>query len=235
MKRTLAVLALSLATGTPALAAGHTPTVITVTGVGTVQSSPDRATVGGSVMTTAPSATAAIDANNRSYAAIVAAAMRAGVARSDVTLSYYNVNYIPRPAPPANPQPYERYGYTVTRSFTVQVKRMSSTGTVVDALTRAGATNIGGIGFGLAHPGAARAEAMKRAVAHARSAADSLAKAAGLHVVRIMHISLGGTPGIRPMMLPPMALPAGTPAPTYFDPGNVSTTLEVTAVYEAVP
>ena len=75
--------------------------------------------------------------------------MRLGVARSDITLAYYNFNYNPRPTVNAGEvAPTGRFGYFVTRSFDVKVRNVNNAGAVVDALTSAGVTNIESVAFG---------------------------------------------------------------------------------------
>src|SRR5215472_5634607 len=104
----------------PARAAG--PTELSVSGTGSVTLPPDLATVNATVETTAANISDAMSNNNARYDRVVAALTRAGIARSDITLSGYNVNYAPKPKfTPANSE--ERYGYTVTRAFSVKVKR----------------------------------------------------------------------------------------------------------------
>ncbi len=235
MKRTLAILTCLFLTA-PALSASAAPgkpAKISVSGSGSVSMMPDQATIDASVVTNADASGQAMDENNRRYAAIVDAATHAGVARKDVTLSYYNVNYVPKPAAPAMPQPYQRYGFTVDRSFQIVVRNMSHAGSVVDAVTRAGATNITGVRFGLSNPAAARAQAMQKAVADARAQAESLAKAAGLHLTRIASITTGGGGPILPLAMKMNA--AAAPMPTEFDSGNVTVTVNVSIVFDAAP
>ena len=236
MKQLLVSLALAFAGAAASASAAVSPTSIAVTGSATVAKVPDQATVNASLVTTADRASDAVDENNRRYDAIVAAVVRSGVRRDDITLSYYNVNYVPKPNPlPANPSPYERYGYTVTRSFAIKVRAMDKAGSVVDAATQSGATNIEGVAFGLAHPEAARSEATRKAVADAREKATELAQAAGLHVVGIKSIELEGAPSVRPLMMAKVAIPAPDSAPTQFDAGNVTVSSNVTVVFSAQP
>ncbi len=212
-------------------------TAISVVGNATVTMVPDQATVNASVITTESSASQAVSENNSRYGAITAALVRAGINRDDVTLSYYNVNYVPRPnanAMPANPSPDDRYGYTVTRSFAVKVRSIDRAGAVVDAATAAGATNIDSVSFGLANADRARAQAARKAVDDARAKAEDLAKAAGLHITGIRSIEFEAAPGIiRPMAMAKEAGPAQ--APTVFDSGDVNVTANVTVVFSAAP
>jgi len=230
MKQQLAALtALILLAASPAVAAAK-PTQITVAGSGSVALMPDQATVSATVATNAATAAEAVDANNRIYASVVQAVQRAGVDRNDITLSYYNIDYIPKPqAMPGNPIPDQRYGYNVNRSFVIKVRAIGKAGAVVDAAASVESTTIGGVSFGVADSSAAMKTATTRAVNDARSKAQQLAAAAGLHIVGIAKISQGGTNTVQPMF----RATAMAAAPTTFDAGSVNVTTEVTIVYLA--
>lgn len=234
MNRQLVSLALVFASATGIASAAPAPTQISVGGYGSVSMVPDEATVNAQIQTAASTSSAAVSENNQRYERIVAAIIRTGVKRDDVTLSYYNVSYQPKPNPmPANPDPYARYGYTVTRSFAIKVRQMDRAGAVVDAATAAGATSIEGVSFDLSKPESARAKATREAVADARTKAEELAAAAGLHITGIASISLEGAPSVRPLaMAKTMAGPA---APTAFDTGSVNVTSNVTVIFSATP
>ena len=235
MKRQIAAL-LGLLLLTGAFASAAAPTEIWASGSHTIALNPDIATVNATITTNAPDAASAVSQNNSRYDSSVAAVMRAGVARSDVTLSYYNVNYMPKP----QPQPGEvqvptgqQWGYTVTRSFAVKVHALAKAGNVVDAITGIEGTTIGGVDFGVADSSKAQREAMTRAVSDARSQAEALASAAGLHIVGIKQIMQGGgAPIVQPMMrMTAMA----APVPTTFDASSVNVRAEVTVIYLAEP
>jgi uncharacterized protein YggE len=233
MKKTLALVAMLLV-ATISAAPAATTTHITVSGEGTVALVPDQATIRASVVTNADSAENAVSQNNTIYAHLVDAAVATGVARDDITLAYYNINYNPRPKPaPGEIAPAGQFGYVVSRSFDVKVRSVAKTGTVVDALTKAGVTNVDNVSFGVADSSRALAIATAKAMADARTKADEIARAAGLHVVGIDQIAYGG--GIRtpvPMMKT-MAMSAA--APTVFDSGNVNVTADLTVVFLAQP
>lgn len=234
MKRFLTCLALIASfAASPALAAD--PTTIAVAGTGSVSLMPDEATVNASVVTNAPTASAAVSENNARYDKIVASAVSAGAKRDDIELGYYNVNYVAKPYPAPPPQPYDRYGYTVTRSFSIKVHSIEKAGTIVDALTNAGASNIGGVSFGLSKPDTARHTATDRAMTDAHTKAAELARAAGLRIIGIKSIDLDGGGGIiRPMPMLKMASAEAGP-PTTLDPGNVTVNVNVTVVFLAAP
>lgn len=223
--------ALGLATAS-ALAAPPAATEITVSGTGSVSLPPNVATVNAAVDTNAPNANDAVARNNAIYNRIVTALEQLGVARSDISLAYYNVNYNPRPAVmPSNPDG-ERYGYTVSRGFLIKVRDIAKAGRVADACTSAGATAINGVSFGLSDPSAARSQAAAKAVDDARSNAEALAHATHLRIVTLKSIELGGGPA-GPI---PLMRAAAVPNPsTEFDQSNVSVTMSVTAVFLAEP
>jgi uncharacterized protein len=233
MMKTLALVAMLLV-ATIAAAPAATTTHITVSGEGTVAVMPDQATVRGSVVTNADSAENAVSQNNTIYAHLVDAAVAAGVARDDITLAYYNINYIPRPRPaPGEVAPSGQFGYIVSRSFDVKVRSVAKAGTVVDALTKAGVTNVESVSFGVADSSRARSTATAKAMADAREKAGEIARAAGLHIVGIEEISNGGAVRFPAPMMKTMAVSEA--APTVFDAGNVNVTADLTVVFLAQP
>lgn len=224
------LLAAFVITSAGAAATPSETTEITASGTGTVALAPDLATVNAGVETNAENANDAISQNNGRYGRIVAALTKLGIARTDIALAYYNVSYNPRPAVPSSPSG-ERYGYTVARSFSIKVRRIGSAGSVSDACIAAGSTSINGITFGLADSRAARAQAMEKAVAEARTNAQALARAAALRIVAVKSIELAGGESTGPAPL----LMARASAPTQFDQSNVTVTLSVSVVFVAKP
>jgi uncharacterized protein len=232
MKRTFICLlgAFALATAMAATARAS-QTEITASGSGSVSLPPDMATISASVETNAENGDDAISRNNAAYDRIVAALSKIGIARADVTLSYYNVSYNPRPAGGAG-NSGERYGYTVSRNFAVKVRDIGSAGRVSDACIASGATGINGVSFGLSNPSAARAQAIVIAVAAARANAEALAKASELHIVSMKSIELGGAEGPVPV---PLGAMARMNVPTQFDQSNVNVNVSVSAIFLAEP
>jgi uncharacterized protein YggE len=225
------VAALAMASG-PALAAPSGSTEISVSGSGSVALPPDVATVAATVETNAANAGDAVAKNNAIYNRVVAAVEKTGVARADIALSSYNVNYNPKPAiVPAPPDANQRYGYTVSRDFTVKVRDIAKAGSVADACTHSGATSIGGVSFGLADSRAARSQATVQAVNDARANAETLAAAAHLRIVSIESMDLDGAGRIAPQ--PMMRMAAN--APTQFDQSNVNVTVSVSITFLAAP
>lgn len=232
MKRTLLCLLAAFAIASTAARAAETNgTELTVSGTGSVSLPPDVATVSAAIETNAANANDAIAQNNAVYDRVVSSTSKLGIARGDVALAYYNVSYNPRPRN-VSPASEERYGYTVSRGFTVKVRDIGKAGTVSDACTAAGATAINGVSFGLADESAARTQATARAVADARANAQALAQAAGLRIVSMKSIELGGGPS---GPVPMMRMAATANAPTQFDQSNVNVVVSVNVVFLAEP
>lgn len=237
MNRTLALLTILLIS-TSVGAAAATVTHITVSGEGTVAVVPDEATIRASIITNADRADDAVSENNSIYSRIVAATQAQGIARNDVTLADYNLNFNPRPSPMPSDGGYissSRFGYTVTRAFDIKVRAVAKAGAVVDAITKAGLTSVESISFGSSDPSRARAQATAKAFADARSKADEAAKAAGLHITGIGRIEFGGNASVAPMMRMTAMSATATPAPTVFDSGTLNVTASLTVVFLAQP
>ena len=235
--RTLACLLAVLLLGSSGIAAagGIAPTKITVTGTGSLSMMPDMATVNANITTNAPASAGAVEQSNAAYDRVLAALAKLGIARDDITLSYYNLSYHPKPQVMPAPPNYEPYGYTVSRNFAIRVYAIKAVGNVVDAATAAGVTQINGVQFGLADAAPARSKALTKAVADARGKALALAAAANLHLVGIESIGLeqGGFAPLPIMRI--NVMPAPTAAPTTFDPSSVNVTVSVSIVYLAAP
>lgn len=225
----LAALAIAAFCSVPARALA---TEITASGTGSVSLAPNMATVNSGVESNAERADDAIAQNNAIYDRVVATLAKLGIARSDITLSYYNINYNPRPRVVPPNASDERYGYTVSRGFAVKVRHIGDVGRVSDACMSAGASAINGVSFGLSDPAVAREQATRKAVADARANAEAIARASALHIVGVKSIELGGTPSGPPV---PLMRVAAANAPTQFDQGNVSVTVSVSVVFLAAP
>lgn len=235
MKRTfLCLLALLFLTGSFAAAAQPGITEITTVGTGSVSLPPDTATVVAMVETNAPSASDASSQSNQIYDHVVAALAKLGIARADIALSYYNVRYNPRPPVVSADMSGERFGYTVSRSFKVKVRRIGAAGAVTDACIDSGATSITGVFFGLSNSDAARAQAITKAVANARGDAEALARTAGLRIVSTKSMGLGDGGFVGPQgIVARVETRAATP--TDLDQSNVDVSVSVKVVFIAEP
>lgn len=213
-------------------------TLITVTGQGVSNASPDMATETFTIATNADTAAQATSDNNARYDRLAKALAGLGIASSDIRTTSYNVNYTPPPQTqrvpggPVAPPVQERYGYFVYRGVTVTLHKLPLVGKAVDAAIAAGVTDIGGVAFGVTDRKGQRDRALQSAVTDARAQAEAMAAAAGLHVKRIRTMQQGFAQPPVPVMMKTMAAAAPNP-PTEIEPSSVETQATVTITYEA--
>lgn len=88
-------------------------------------------------------------------------------------------------------------GYEVTQSTTVKVRDTSKAGDLLAGVGGKGATNVSGLNFTFDNPNAVQDDARSKAIADAKSKADTLAKELGVSLVRVVSFnenSGGGYP-----------------------------------------
>lgn len=159
---------------------------ISVTGTGTVEAAPDMATVMIGVTTQAPTAAEALAANTAATDAVIARLTASGIEGRDMQTSNLSIN--------PNWTGYDSStptisGYVASNMLTIRVRKLETTGTVLDAAVTDGANTLNGLTFGLANPEPAYNEARKEAVADARAKAELLAEAAGVKLGDVLSIS----------------------------------------------
>ena len=81
-------------------------------------------------------------------------------------------------------------GYTVSQTLSVKITPLEKANKVVDAATARGANNLGGIQFMLNDDAQMKLEdqAREEAISKAKTKAESIAKAAGIHLGRIVNV-----------------------------------------------
>lgn len=185
-------------------------TRLDVSATGESRRTPDLATISTGVVTQAASARAAMADNAARMTAIVAALRRAGLADRDIQTSAIRLSPQYRYA---DNQPPVLTGYQATNQVSARLRDLARAGGVLDALVAAGANQIDGPDLSVDKPEAALDEARAAALATARARAELYARAAGLHVQRIVRISESGDgePVARPMMMTAMRKADATP------------------------
>ena len=164
---------------------------ISLSGHGEVHMVPDMAMVTVGVVSSAPAARDALDANTKSMAAIMAALKAAQIEMRDVQTSNFTVN--PRyDYGLNNGQPPKMVGYDVSNNVTVTVRKLENLGAVLDEMVSAGSNQINGVSFQVSKPEAATDEARKLAVEDAQRKAKIYAGASGVALGNIISISEGG-------------------------------------------
>ncbi|WP_404712037.1 SIMPL domain-containing protein [Sphingomonas sp. MMS24-J13] len=195
--------AVALLAATPAFAAPEpviTGTRLDISATGSVDRAPDVATIGAGVVTQSSSASSALADNAKRMTATIATLKRAGVADRDIQTASLSLQPQYRYA---DNQPPVLTGYQASNRVSVRLRDLAKAGSVIDALVASGANQLDGPSFGVDKPEAALDEARIQALATAKARADLYAKAAGLHVKRIVQIAENdvSTPVIRPMAM----------------------------------
>jgi uncharacterized protein len=224
----LAALPLALAPAAAQVAPPILPdaTILDVSATGKTSRVPDIATIRAGVVTQSVNAAGALSENAQRMARVIAALKAAGIADRD--LSTASVALSPQYRYQDN-QPPVITGYQASNSVSVTFRDIKKSGAVLDALVKEGANQIDGPNMAIDKPDAALDEARTDAIARARARAELYAKAAGLHVDRIVSISEAGeNPGSPPMPVRFMARVAAAPvADTQVLPGETDVTASV--------
>ncbi len=220
--------------------------VITVSGHGTVDTTPDEAVLRLSVVTQADDVKNASDENAGKMDAVLAALYELGIPEDDAVTSGYRV----RPRYNWKDDEESLIGFQVRNSLIVMVEDIAKVGDVIDAALFAGANEIDDVTFTVSDSrqaelrDAAIADAARRASADAASVADAM----GVTIKGPIEISTTGSQ-FSPyrmymsydiydegMMVMPEAEIAAAPmkmgAGPQIQPGDVTVSAQVTVVYE---
>jgi len=229
--------ALVLAIGVPALAgsngsrAGSTPTdpatagsdhTILSSGSAVVTARPDEAIISLGVQTQEQTATEALRGNASKMTAVISAIVDSGIERSDISTDSVSLS------PQTNNDGTTVIGYIAQNSVTVTVRDLAKAGPVIDAANSAGANIVNGISFQLSAQNPALTAALTSAVKDARSRAEAMAAGAGATVGDAISITDQTAPQPVPYAMD-RAMAAGAATP--IEPGAISTTVTVTAVW----
>jgi hypothetical protein len=222
--------------------------VITVSGHGTVDTTPDEAVLRLSVVTQAEDVKNASDENAGKMDAVLAALYELGIPENDAVTSGYRV----RPQYNWGDDEERLIGFQVRNSLVVTVMDIEKVGDVIDAALWAGANEIDDVAFTVSDSRQAelRDEAIADAALRASADAASVADAMGVKIKGPIEISTTGSQfspyrmhisydsGYGEMMPMPEAIAVPTAATMkmgagpQIQPGDVTVSAQVTVVYE---
>ena len=204
-------------------------TLLSVSADGMSEGRPDMATINLGVTTEGQTAQAALQENARRMTALTQALRRAGVAERDIQTS--NVSVYPQQQYVEGQQP-RITGYQANNSVTAKVRRIDTTGRVIDAAVAAGGNTVNGVSFSYQDADAQLDAARRDAIAEARRRAELYASALGMRVHRIVAVQEGGgySP---PVPMPMMRMEAAQDAAsTPVAPGEIETHVSVNITFE---
>lgn len=181
---------------------------------------PDRAQLSFGVSSGAKTASAALRANAAEMTKVIAAVKARGITAADIRTELVSLS--PRYTSSGD----EIVGYTATNSVGITLRDLDKTGGVIDAAVDAGANQVSGPNLVRSDQSALYRRALRAAIANAKAKAQTIARAAGLHLRRVTDVSESGGP----MPLPETAPRAGATPPTPIEPGTqlVEATVTVT-------
>jgi uncharacterized protein YggE len=200
-------LGLGIAASGVASAADQQPAPhITVVGEGEMAASPDMAILSLSVLREADTARAALDADNKAMADVIAAMKKDGIAERDLQTSGLSIDprYSTVKSGSEPQQEPKIIGYRAVNTLTVRVRNLDKLGAVTDRSVSLGVNQGGGMTFTNDDTSKPMEEARKRAMHDAIARAKTLTEAAGVTTGKIIEIS---EQSYRPMPRP-MAMKA---------------------------
>ncbi|MEM8649709.1 MAG: SIMPL domain-containing protein [Pseudomonadota bacterium] len=169
---------------------------ISVTGTGTVETTPDMAVISVGVVREAKTAREALSANNEAMAKVLAAMKEQGIADKDLQTSNFNISpnlvYPKRTSTGEQPAP-RIVGYTVSNNLTIRIRELAKVGEILDETVSLGVNQGGGIQFLNAETKPFLKEARVKDVEDAKEKAQTLAEASGVTLGKILSINEGGS------------------------------------------
>ena len=182
----LAIIFFSVLSST-ALAAEDRLPVISVSGEGIVEASPDRATISVGVVSREKDP-AKVQATNAKIASEIIKAVSAfGVEKKNIRTGNYSFRQIYR-----NDQNKRRVfdGYEVNNTITITVDNLNLVGKIIDSSLSHGANSVESLQFGIRDKSALQSEALRLAVRDARNKAEVVAAGLGKNIVGVRSVSI---------------------------------------------
>ncbi|CAN5682723.1 SIMPL domain-containing protein [soil metagenome] len=211
--------------GMPQSAPNLGPTV-SVTGNGDSSVEPDEATVRVGIQAQAKTAKDAQNMASGIAQKVIADAVRIAGDRKMVQTSDLSLY-------PQYGENQKLIGYQASNVVSVRLSDLTKVGSVVDAAVTDGANNVQGVSFGLKDNKAAQAEALKSAVADARSKAEAIAGGMGMKLGPLVSVEEQGAARPVPVMMEFRAKAAMAETPV--EGGQIQTSAGVNVTYRLVP
>lgn len=195
--RTLSAAFLAILLITPAyvFAQQPPPDVVVTSGEGLVQVAPDRAWITIAAETRGPSAKEAQQRNTEAMRPVQDALRKAGLSAEVIRTVGYDLQ---QEFDFVNNRRVSR-GYVARNSIEVRVDDVSRLGELLELSVGQGATTVHGLRFDLKDRARLERDALRQAVAAARTKAEAAAEGAGRAIDRVIKVEEGGGPPSPPM------------------------------------
>lgn len=201
-----------------------------VTGEGKATAVPNTATISFGITKQANTVADAQNQTNSVVKSILASLQKLGIESKDIKTTDYSL----QPNYNFNSGSQAITGYTVTQTVQVKIQPLDKVNKTLDTLTSNGANLIGQVSFGFDDATAQKLEDQARqdAVKQAKTKAESLAKASGIHLGSIINVTENqAVPS--PILMDTAKLGAGEAAvPTQVTPGENTISTTITLSYQ---
>ena len=225
-------IALVLTTWAPAAAQDASEPFLLVTGVGEARIATDRARLDFRVETQAATAQEAASQNADRMDRVIKALRSAGGTTVTVETGGYNLSPVYRPPARNQSEIPVIEAYRAVNHVRVRADDLDRVGRLIDASIGAGANRIAGLSFEASDPEPARLEALRAAVAKARSEAETVADAMGVDLGTPLEVQASADYGVPPPMPMFRAMEMGqSVAPTPVEAGEQVVRANVTIRY----
>jgi uncharacterized protein len=209
-------------------AAGEPGDGITVQGSGSITSVPDRAQLSFGIERQAPTARAALAANGAEMRKVIAAIRAAGATDVQTQSVSLYPRYVQKDGSPSDVSgPGSVQGYVAQNSVSAVIRDLAKAGAVIDAAVGAGANQVSGPSLSRGDQDELYRQALRAAVADARSRAQVLADAANVTLGRVTAIVEGGSAPLPEMLASRAADESATP----IEPGEQQLVASVTVMF----
>ena len=230
---TIAVAIVAALAAMPAQADVAPPPTISVTGEATISAPPDLARIEAGVTNEAKTAREASDANNATMGRVLLALKGTGIDEKDYQTSRLSLQPENASGRVSSSNAPQIVGYRASNRLTIKLRDVSKIAGVIDAVTAAGANDIGGINFMVSNASKLLDDARAQAIADARRKAEIYARAADVTLGAPLSISEEGSPG--PMMYRRAAAPMAASVPIAPGEETLRITVSVTWAIKAAP
>ena len=163
------------------------PPIISVSGEGVVEASPDRATISVGVVTREKNPSAVQSANAKAATSVINSIVALGIERKNISTGNYNFAPVYR-----HTDNGKRIldGYEATNSVTIIVDDLNLVGKIIDTALNHGANRVDSLNFGLRNKSAYQDEALRLAVLDAKRKAQVAAAALGKNILGVRVVSI---------------------------------------------
>lgn len=163
------------------------PPIISVSGEGIVEATPDRATISVGVVTRAKNPSEVQSLNAKSASSVINSIVALGIERKNISTGNYNFN--PTYRHTENGKTILE-GYEASNSVTIIVDDLNLVGKIIDSALNHGANRVNSLNFGLRNKNSYQDEALRLAVLDAKRKAEIVAKTLGKTILSVRNVSI---------------------------------------------